>query len=213
MKNFAFTSGVTNAVVTDVLPAGVALVSTKVNRGPGCTGTTTLTCDLAFLSGELVGTIEIVVRVTTAGTLVNTATVKAPEPDPDLSNNTASVTVGQPQPQPQQPPTPPKPPVAVVKPVLGKPLTLPATALAGKRFVFTLAVKRSDTGAPLTTGRMVANPTVAGKLVKHVESFKAGKVRLTFVVPKTAKGKLLKIKIKITASGKTTTRLYTYKVR
>ena len=60
---------------------------------------------------------------------------------------------------------------------------------------------------------MVADPTVAGKLLKHAESFKAGKARLTFVVPKTAKGKFLKIKIRITASGQTTTRLYTYKVR
>ena len=62
-------------------------------------------------------------------------------------------------------------------------------------------------------GRMVADPTVNGKLVKHAESFKAGKARLTFVVPRTAKGKLLKIKLRISASGQTTTRLYTYNVR
>ena len=60
---------------------------------------------------------------------------------------------------------------------------------------------------------MVCDPTVAGKLIRHVEWFKAGKARLSLVVPKTAKGKQLKVKIKITASGQTTTRLYAYKVR
>ena len=97
--------------------------------------------------------------------------------------------------------------------VFGKPLVQPPAPLAGKRFTFTLAVKRSDTGAPLTAGRMVCNPTVAGKPVKHGESFKAGKAQLSLVVPKTAKGKQLKIKITITTSGQTATRLVTYKVR
>jgi hypothetical protein len=60
---------------------------------------------------------------------------------------------------------------------------------------------------------MACTPAVAGKLVKHAESFKAGKARLTFVVPKTAKGKLLKITIKITSGAQATTRLYSYKVR
>ena len=53
----------------------------------------------------------------------------------------------------------------------------------------------------------------AGKLVTHADSFKAGKAQLSFVVPKTAKGKLLKVKITITASGQTAGRTYTYAVR
>jgi len=83
-------------------------MSTKVNRGPGCTGTTTITCDLDFLSGEIVGAIDIAVHVTTAGTLVNTASVTAPESDPDPSNNTASVTIGEPAPPTTGAPSPPK---------------------------------------------------------------------------------------------------------
>lgn len=98
VKNSGSTSGVTRAIVTDTLPVGVELVSWKVNRGPGCTGTATLTCNLDFLSGDLVGTIDLVVRVTTAGTLVNTASVTAPESDPDPANNTVTVTVGAPLP-------------------------------------------------------------------------------------------------------------------
>jgi uncharacterized repeat protein (TIGR01451 family) len=96
LKNFTLTAGVTRAIVTDTLPAGLELVSTRVNRGPGCVGTTTLTCNLDFLSGDLVGVIDIVGRITTPGTLVNTASVAAPESDPDPGNNTASVTVGTP---------------------------------------------------------------------------------------------------------------------
>ena len=63
LKNPTQTSGVTWAIVTDTLPAGVELVSTKVNRGSGCTGTSTLTCNLDFLSGYLVGVVEITAYV------------------------------------------------------------------------------------------------------------------------------------------------------
>jgi uncharacterized delta-60 repeat protein/uncharacterized repeat protein (TIGR01451 family) len=102
VKHHEQASSATQVVVTDALPAGVELVSTKANRGPGCTGTTTLSCNLDFLSGQLVGEIEIVVRVTQPGTVVNTATVTAAEADPDRSNNTASATVSVPA-QEQEP--------------------------------------------------------------------------------------------------------------
>lgn len=136
------------------------------------------------------------------------ASVRSFESDLDSSNNTASVTVGTPQ-----LPVAPTPAAPVVRPLLGKAVTTPAMPLAGKRFTFTLAVERSDTGAPLKTGKMVCNPTVAGKLIKHAESFKAGTARLSFVVPRTAKGKLLKIKLKIVSGSQTTSRTYNYKVR
>jgi uncharacterized repeat protein (TIGR01451 family) len=93
LANPSQTSGVSRAVVTDTLPAGVELVSAAANRGPGCIGTSTVTCDLDFLSGSLVGVVELTVRVTTAGALVDTASVAAPETDPEPGNNTASVTV------------------------------------------------------------------------------------------------------------------------
>jgi uncharacterized repeat protein (TIGR01451 family) len=98
VKNAANAS---NVVVSDTLPAGVELVSMKANRGPGCTGTTILSCNLDFLSGQLVGEVEIVVRVTQPGTLVNTATVTAAQADPDRSNNNASVTVTVPEREPE----------------------------------------------------------------------------------------------------------------
>ena len=54
--------------------------------------------------------------------------------------------------------TPPQP--VVVRPVLGSATTVPSKPVAGKRLVFTLAVKRSDSGAPLATGAMVCDPSV-----------------------------------------------------
>jgi uncharacterized repeat protein (TIGR01451 family) len=101
VKNYKQTSGASRVVVTDTLPTGVELISTKTTRGPGCTGSGTLSCNLDFLAGQLVGEVEIVARVTQPGTLVNTATVTAAQADPDRSNNTASATVTVPERQPE----------------------------------------------------------------------------------------------------------------
>ena len=201
-------------VVDLTLPAGVQLVSAAADRGPGCasSGAGTLRCNLDWLSSDaLYGNIILVTNVTQAGELVLGATVSYSQVDSDPANNTLTLKANTPAPVVPTP-APPKPP-AVVRPVFGKPLALPVAPLAGKPFMFTLALKRSDTGAPLTTGRMVCDPSVAGKLIKHAESFKAGKARLSFVVPRTAKGKLLKVKIKITSSGQSATKTVTYKVR
>ena len=109
-------------------------------------------------------------------------------------------------------PVPPKP--AVVKPVFGKPLAQPLKPVAGKQFRLTVAVKRSDTGAPLTAGRLVVGSTVAGKKVKNIASFKAGKAKVAVLLPKKAKGKLLRLTLRVTASGKTAARSsFTYTVR
>lgn len=100
----------------------------------------------------------------------------------------------------------------VVKPVIGAPVTTPRTAIAGKRMTVTFPVTRSDNGRPLTSGRMVCDPSVAGKVIKHAESFRAGKAKLSFTVPKTAKGKLLKVKVTIEAGTQSTTRIATFRV-
>jgi hypothetical protein len=51
-----------------------------------------------------------------------------------------------------------------------------------------------------------------GKVLKHAESFTAGKAKLAFVVPKTARGKLLKVKIKIVNGTQSATKVVTYEV-
>ena len=51
---------------------------------------------------------------------------------------------------------------------------------------------------------MVCDPSVAGKVITHSESFKNGQARLSFVIPTTAKAKLLRVNVKITATEKKT---------
>jgi hypothetical protein len=97
-------------------------------------------------------------------------------------------------------------------PVIGAPVTTPPRPVAGKRFTVAFPVTRSDTGTPLPTGRMTSDPSVAGKVIPHAESFKAGKAKLSFLVPKAAKGKQLKVKVTITAGAKSATKVATFHV-
>lgn len=99
------------------------------------------------------------------------------------------------------------------KPVIGKPVAVPGQPLAGKRFTVSFKVTRSDTGAALTTGKMICDPSVAGQVLRHAESFKGGTARLSFVVPANAAGKLLKVKVTIKAGGKSATKVATFSVQ
>lgn len=76
-----------NVSVTDVLPAGVQLVS-----APGCTGTTTLTCAVGTLASGGSGSFVITVKATQEGVLSNTATIASSTADPDDADRTATET-------------------------------------------------------------------------------------------------------------------------
>jgi hypothetical protein len=145
-------------------------------------------------------------------------------------------------PTPVVPTTPAPSAKRVALQVLG-PETTPRSAVAGKRFTvsFLAAVATEQmatkvdiatgkiTTVPMTTlrlltggGKMVCDPSVQGKVITHSESFKNGTARLSFVIPKTAKGKVLKVNVKLTVkdsgtggSGKTltTSRVATFRVR
>ena len=163
----------------------------QVTRGTGCVPTGTgVHCVLDWLDvPESVNwTAEVVIgtNVTGVGEVSLTATASFVEPDPTPADNTLVLKANSQVAAPRTPPL-------VVRPVLGKPAAAPTKPVAGRRFTFTLPVTRSDTGAPLRTGKMDCEPSVAGKLLTHTDSFTAGKARLSFVVPKTAKGKLLKV--------------------
>ncbi len=103
--HLASSAPVSKVVISDQLPANVELVSTTVNRGGGCTGTKTVVCDMDFLSGSIVASVEIVVRVTGPGEIVAVATATVTPGDSDLSNNVATAKV--------QPPGTALPPQAV----------------------------------------------------------------------------------------------------
>jgi hypothetical protein len=111
------------------------------------------------------------------------------------------------------PPPPPTTTAAAVKPMIGKPATVPARATAGKKLTVSFRVTRSDNGKPLTTGKMICDPSVQGKVIKHAESFKGGTARLSFTIPKSAKGKLLKVKVTIKVGGQSTTRIASFPVK
>ena len=84
-------SAVSNATVTDALPASVALMSANASQG-SCTGTSTVTCNFGTVNGGASATATIVVRptATAAGTtLSNTATIAHGAADPDPSNDTS----------------------------------------------------------------------------------------------------------------------------
>lgn len=103
---------------------------------------------------------------------------------------------------------------AVVKPVIGKPVIAPKKATAGKPLTVTFMVRRSDNGKPLTGAAMVCNPTFKGRQLAHTESFVRGKAKVRFVVPKAAKGKVVKLSLKVTTSdGRAAKRVATFKVR
>ena len=55
------------ALLAVQLPTQVAYAGSQSDRGPGCTGTTALTCDLDFLAGDLVATVRISGVVRAAG--------------------------------------------------------------------------------------------------------------------------------------------------
>lgn len=96
---------------------------------------------------------------------------------------------------------PPTSMTVFLMPVIGKPTIAPTRMVAGKRVTLTFPVTRTDEEQPkpLASGTMVCNPSVGGKVLPHTESFKNGVARLSFVIPKTAKGKTLKVKVTIKA--------------
>ncbi len=81
----------TNVVVADTLPAGVAFVSATPTQG-NCNGSGPVNCNLGSLAVGASAIVTIVVTPSTAGEIVNTATVSAGETDSDSSNNTATTT-------------------------------------------------------------------------------------------------------------------------
>lgn len=156
--------------------------------------------EFSINKSDLGGTSGFALKVMTARYVADAITTTDLAPD-GLGTWTYDLTT---PPAPTPTPTP-KP--AVVKPVFGRILT--GFPIAGKRMTYTIQVKRSDTGAPLTTGKMICDPSVAGKVLPHTEQFKNGVASLTFVIPKAAKGKTLRVKVKIVVGNKSALKVTT----
>jgi uncharacterized repeat protein (TIGR01451 family) len=80
-----------NVTFTDTLPASVAVISVTPDRG-SCTVGVAVTCTVASLAPRNGVGVQIVVRPTSTGTIVNTTSVTSDTFDVDASNNTSSVT-------------------------------------------------------------------------------------------------------------------------
>ena len=134
-------------------------------------------------------------------------------------------------------PPPAKPPASSAKLLIGAPKASPKAPAAGTRFtlLYDVKVQKTETVAvidvttgetresvivtwtPLARGTVVASPSIAGQAVPRTVSLRNGELRISMVVPKTAKGKVLKLSLKIAArdSGKamSATRVATFRIK
>ena len=204
------TSPVLNVYVDVTLPANVTLNASSTDRGKGCTATsaTTLHCDLDWLSGDVqFGHVTLVTTVNATGDHALTAvtgysSASGPVADPNPADNTVTLTA-----------TTPAPPPPPLLPVISAGVITPAIAIHGKRASVSFTVTRSDNSSPLTEGTMLGSAAVAGKSIASIQTFANGVAKLTFTVPKTAKGKLLTVKVTVTASGGPASKVATFRVR
>jgi uncharacterized delta-60 repeat protein len=91
------------------VPAGLALVSTSADRGPGCAGTP-LVCDLDWLSSSTPSAnITIRTRVTAPGELALRASVRFASADAKPENNSVTIIVNRTVARPPTAPAPAKP--------------------------------------------------------------------------------------------------------
>ena len=81
----------TNVRIIDTLPAGVAFVAASTTQG-SCNGSGPVDCSLGNVAVGSSAIVTIVVTPSSAGPIVNFATVSANESDFDTSNNSASTT-------------------------------------------------------------------------------------------------------------------------
>jgi uncharacterized repeat protein (TIGR01451 family) len=126
------------ALVTVQLPSQVEYVASQSDRGPGCTGTTVLACDLDFLAGELVATVLIQAVVRGPGTLTLTATSSARPGDVQPGNDSASVVSVIDPPAPLLPPS-------VVAPTL-RAVGTPPAAVARRGAAATVSIRFRTSG-------------------------------------------------------------------
>jgi hypothetical protein len=180
----------------------------QVGRGTGCAPVDGgVRCDLAELgpAGDdtATNTVAIGTNVAAPGevSLAANASFAGAEQTPD--DNTLILRAnGTTAPEPVVP----RAPLGLVtRPQFGKAVLKPSKPVAGQRVTFSVQVTPA--------GKVRCSPSVAGKTIEHAESFKAGRLQLSFVVPKTAKGKRLEVAVTLTASGQSAGHVYAYVVR
>lgn len=149
-RNVTYTMEVTNngpnpatgVTVTDSLPAG----ATAISSSAGCSGTSTVTCNVGDLANGAKATVTITARMDQVGTRTNTAKVTSGVPDTNAANDQASATTTVTAPPP--PPvaqvaaatTPPRARLSVTK-------TGPLAATAGQTATYRIRVRNLSSTA------------------------------------------------------------------
>ena len=87
------------------------------------------------------------------------------------------------------------------------------TIAAGKRFTATLQARRSDLAELSSAGEVVCAAKLGAKTVKVTATFPADRATCSGVVPKTAKGKTLKVTVTLTLDGVRVARTASIKVK
>jgi hypothetical protein len=89
----------------------------------------------------------------------------------------------------------------------------PARPRAGQPFAVNMPVRRSDTDKGITSGTVACRVLVSGKPVQARGSIVGGSGRCAFVVPASAKGKIVRGSITVRSSGKSVAADFEYHVR
>lgn len=103
---------------------------------------------------------------------------------------------------------------------IAKPLTLraatatavPAKPAAGKPFTVGTRVTRGDNGAALASGTVTCTVRVGTAPLRATGRFRNGVAICEMRLPKTAKGKLLRVTLKVSFQGVSTTKAYSARV-
>jgi len=109
---------------------------------------------------------------------------------------------------------------AAYKYAFTKPLTLrpgtvaavPAKPAAGKALAVRMKVTRGDTAGPLATGAITCTARVGTAALKASGRVSGGVATCNMRLPKTAKGKLVRVTMKVTFQGVSTTKTFSARI-
>jgi hypothetical protein len=97
--------------------------------------------------------------------------------------------------------------------VAGTPVAVPAKPAAGKAFAVRTRVARSDSRAALRTGVVTCTVRIGGVPLRATGRMRNGSAVCAMKLPAMAKGKLVRVTIKVTFAGASTTSTFSARAR
>ncbi len=96
--------------------------------------------------------------------------------------------------------------------VATEPVATPRRPRAGRSFSVSLPVTRSDTGRPISSGNVDCSVRAAGVAVRATGRVAGGSATCAFVVPRAAKGKVVRGTITVRSDGLVVARNFAFAV-